>query len=123
MRGTTRDMSDRHEDFLVDLLGGRKTRGSGNQFANPMDGRHNRYEDTMAFAWDGKSTLGNSIGVTRTMWEKAQEQALGERPMIALRWYLNERLTDAIDLIAIDANDFAELLDLAREGARARAER
>ena len=123
MRDTTRDMSDRHEDFLVDLLGGRKTRGSGNQFANPMDGRHNRYDDAMAFAWDGKSTLGNSIGVTRAMWEKAQEQALGERPMIALRWYLNERLTDAIDLIAIDANDFAELLDLAREGARARAER
>lgn len=122
MRGTTRDMSDAHENYLVGLLGGRRTKGSGNQANNPMDGRHSRYEESLAFAWDGKSTLGDSIGVTRKMWAKAVEQAHGERPMLALRWYLNERRTQTIDLIAVSADDFAELLELAREAAKARAD-
>ncbi len=120
MRGTTRDMSDAHEIALVETLGGRRTRGSGNQSHNPMDGRLNRYEDDLAFAWDGKSTLGKSIGVTREMWEKAEEQALGERPMLALRWYDTERLHVGLDLVAISLDDFAELLDLAREAQAAR---
>lgn len=119
MRGTTRDMSDAHEKYLVGLLGGRRTKGSGNQFQNPMDGRHNRYEDALAFAWDGKSTLGKSVSVTLEMWEKAVEQSLSERPMLALRWYHNERLTEATDLLVVSADDFAELLDLARRAQEA----
>lgn len=117
MRRTTREMSDKHETDLVDALGGRRTPGSGNQFANPMDGRHNRYTDDLAFAWDGKSTLGKSITIDLAMWEKAQEQALGERPMLALRWYADERLKGIhADLVAISLNDFQELLELARKG-------
>ena len=120
MRGTTRDLSDKHEDYLVEMLGGRKTRGSGNQPHNPMDGRHDRREEPIAFAWDGKSTLGKSISIPLSMWEKAQEQALSERPMLALRWYLNDRLTESVDLAVISVDDLAELLDLARDGARYR---
>ena len=120
MRGTTRDMSDAHEKHLVEMFGGRRTPGSGNQFNNPMDGRLNRYTDDLAFAWDGKSTLFQSITVTREMWEKAKEQALGERPMLALRWYATERLSVAQDLVVVDINDFAELLELARLGAQMR---
>jgi len=110
MRGTTRDMSDKHESLLVAVLGGRRTPGSGNQANNPMDGRHNRYEQPIAFAWDGKSTLAQSISVTREMWAKAEEQALGERPMLALRFYDNERLTRYIDLATISLDDLVELL-------------
>lgn len=115
MRGTTRNMSDAHEIALVDALGGRRTRGSGNQPANPMDGRHNRYTDDLAFAWDGKSTLGKSIGVTLEMIRKARDQALGERPMLALRWYATERLAVAEDWVAVTLDDFQELLHGARQ--------
>lgn len=121
MRGTTRNMSDAHEVDLVEAFGGRRTRGSGNQFNNPMDGRLNRYTDDLAFAWDGKSTLGKSISVTLEMWRKACEQALGERPMLALRWYATERLRLALDLIVVSKDDFVELLDLAREAGRMKA--
>lgn len=111
MRGTTRGMSDAHEIALVEALGGRRTAGSGNQPANPMDGRHNRYEATCAFAWDGKSTFASSISITRTMWDKAVDQAHGERPMIALRWYDSERLAVGLDLVAVTLADFSELLE------------
>jgi len=64
MRGTTRDLSDKHEKHLAQLLGGRRTPGSGNGFANPMDVRQSHY-DGLAFAIDGKSTLSASVSVTR----------------------------------------------------------
>jgi hypothetical protein len=121
MRGTTRNMSDAHEVALVEALGGRRTRGSGNQANNPMDGRHNRYTDDLAFAWDGKSTLGKSISITLEMIEKARDQALAERPMIALRWYATERLAVAEDWVAITLDDFQELLHEARQAAAMRA--
>lgn len=106
-------MGSAHESFLVSLLGGRQTRGSGNQWQNQMDGRHNRLLQTFAFAWDGKSTLGKSVGVSRAMWAKAVEQAHGERPMLALRWYDNERLDVGLDLITMSAHDAAELIEKA----------
>jgi hypothetical protein len=108
---TTRKMSDAHEEHLVEVFGGRKTRGSGNQPANPMDGRHSRYERAVAFAWDGKSTRGNSIGVTREMVTKAKEQAHGERPMIALRWYDDDRLRSFEDWVCIQEDDLLELME------------
>lgn len=121
MRGTTRNMSDAHEIALVEALGGRRTRGSGNQFNNPMDGRHNRYEDSLAFAWDGKSTLGQSISIDLKMIAKARDQALAERPMIALRWYETERLKVAEDWAAIPLDDMQELVEAAREGQAMKA--
>lgn len=110
---TTRKMSDKHEDFLADILGGRKSKGSGNQWHNPADGRHNSHHQMFAFAWDGKSTLAKSASISLTMWEKIREQALPERPMVPLRFYRNESLSVALDLIVVDARDFAELLDAA----------
>jgi len=108
--GLKRRMSDKHEEDLVGLLGGRQTRGSGNQWHNQMDGRTSRMEVEFAFAWDGKSTLGKSVGVTREMWDKAVEQAHGERPMLALRWYDSERLDIGLDLVVMDAHDAAALI-------------
>lgn len=106
-------MGNAHEDSLVRLLGGRKTRASGAVWKDQMDGRHSRWDVPFAFAWDGKSTLGKSIGVSRAMWDKAREQAGGERPMLALRWYENERLDVGEDLVVLSVHDFAELLEAA----------
>ena len=106
----TRKMSDAHEDWLVDLFGGRKTKGSGNQWHNQMDGRMPSREVTYAFAWDGKSTFGKSVGVSLDMWDKAVEQALPERPMLPLRWYSNERLEVRLDLVVMNAYDAAEII-------------
>ena len=111
----TRRMNDAHEDWLVDLPGARKTKGSGNQWHNPMDGRHNSLTQHYAFAWDGKSTLGKSIGVTLEMWDKARVQAGGERPLLPLRFYADERLRVRLDLVVLSAEDFAEILDAARK--------
>lgn len=104
-------MGNDHEQYLADVLKGRKTRGSGNQFANPCDGRQNRYESGMAFAWDGKSTLGKSIGVSRAMWAKLEEQAHGERPLLPLRFYNTERLAVGLDLVVLTLDDFLELVE------------
>lgn len=103
-------MGEAHERFLVGLLGGRKTRASGATWKDQMDGRHGRKNETFAFAWDGKSTLAKSIGVSRAMWSKAAEQAAGERPLLALRFYDTERLDVGEDLVVLSAHDFAEVL-------------
>lgn len=104
-------MSDKHEEHLVEIFGGRKTPGSGNQFNNPMDGRHSRYSTSVAFAWDGKSTRAKSISVTRDMIAKARQQSHGERPMLALRWYLDDRLRTYDDWMLIEEDDLLELME------------
>lgn len=111
MSKTTRQMSDAHEAYLQSMLGGRANRGSGNQWNNQIDGRNNALDEPFAFAWDGKSTLGKSIGVTKEMWDKAIEQSHGERPMLALRWYADERLRDrdCLDLAVIPLDDLVEM--------------
>lgn len=112
-----KEMGDRHEEFLVQMLGGRQSRGSGNQWHAPMDGRHNRLQERFAFAWDGKSTTTATISITLPMWEKAREQAGGERPMLGLRWYPTERPTvqnrGGVDLVALLVDDLAEMRESA----------
>jgi hypothetical protein len=103
-------MGDKHEEFLAALFDGTQSRGSGNQWANPMDGRTSRMHVPYAFAWDGKSTLSKSVGVSREMWAKARLQAGGERPMLGLRFYDNERLDVGLDLIVVSPHDMAEVL-------------
>lgn len=115
---TTRNMSDKHERFLQKLFGGRITPGSGNGFANQMDVRNDR-EEPVPLAIDGKSTFGKSVGVTLEMWEKAVEQAGDLTPVLALRWYVKDNtLTSKRDLVVIDANDFAEMIQVLRETQR-----
>jgi hypothetical protein len=106
-------MGDKHEDFLAGLFGGRQARGSGNQWHNPMDGRTSRMTTRYAFAWDGKSTLAQSVSVSRKMWGKAIEQSGGERPMVGLRFYDNESLDVVYDLVVMSAHDAAELIEAA----------
>lgn len=105
-----------HEAWLADSFGGRQTKGSGSQWRDQMDGRLNRYETEFAWAWDGKSTLGESIAITRKMLKKAVEQAGAERPMIALRFYDDERLRNYNDWILVKADDFFDLQEGAVDG-------
>lgn len=107
-------MSDAHENFLAKLFKGRKSKGSGNQFNDQMDGRNERYETPFALAWDGKSTLTKSTSISRTMWEKAVAQANGEIPMLALRFYDTYRLAVGLDLVVLEAEEFYRILEAAR---------
>jgi len=82
----TRKMSDRHEDDLVTLLGGTKTRNSGAVWSDPADGHQMGLDQHWRFAWDGKSTLTKSVSVTLDMLAKLREQCRGLEPMLPLRW-------------------------------------
>lgn len=123
MSKSTRDMSERHEAHLAEVLGGRMTRGSGSTWHDKADGKHRLDSGrTYTFAWDGKSTLGRSVGVTVEMWEKIVEDADPHIPMIPLRWYGDTRLTRVrLDLAVLELGTLAELLEDAELGARARA--
>ena len=116
------EMAKRHEAFLARLFKGRRMKGSGNQQSGQMDGRvaevvGDPRRPRFSFAWDGKSTLGASVMVSKRMWDKACEQSHFERPMLALRYYANFRMQDAeaLDLAVISAHDLAELLDRLEE--------
>lgn len=113
-KGTTRAMSDKHEEHLIDVLGGVPSPGSGNQAAKPLDGRHSRMTEKFAFAWDAKSTLADSISVSRNTWDKIVRDAHGERPLMPIRFYDTQRLDVGLDLVVLDLNDFVELLEAAR---------
>jgi hypothetical protein len=115
-------MADLHEQFLAELTGGRRSRGSGSTWQDPADGRNNRLVTEFAFAVEGKSTTTGSITPTLGMLAKLREQAGGERPLLGLRWYATEDLEQvAEDWIAIPAADFDELLLAARAQAAAEA--
>ena len=111
---TTREMSDAHEEFLAELIDGRRTPGSGNQFNNQMDVRNDHRRQTHAFGLDGKSTFAESITIKRTDIEKAREQSHDLAPGLALRWYPDWSLRNPDDWILVQANDFEDLLADAR---------
>lgn len=113
--GLKRRMSDAQEAWLADRFGGRVSRGSGNQPTSPMDVRQHHREQEFAVAFEGKSTRGKGITVTEEMWNKAVEQSIGEQPMLALRWYHDDRLRSFTDLLVIDPDDYEALVDAARE--------
>lgn len=111
---TNKDMGDAHEEYLHDMLGGRRTKGSGNQWQNPADGRHSRYEQEFALAWDGKSTFAKSLSITLDMLAKIREQASPEQPMIGVRFYDaaqgTKRLAPLEDWALVEVNYLAGLL-------------
>lgn len=108
---TTRKMSSRHEDDLVAILGGERTRNSGAVWSDQADGHQTGLDQHWKFAWDGKSTLGGSIGVTRIMLEKLRQQCRGLEPALPLRWYRDDRLTMVDeDWIAVETETFAQIL-------------
>lgn len=107
---TTRKMSDRHEDDLVAVLGGERTRNSGAVWSDQGDVHQTGMEGYYRFGMDGKSTLGKSISISREMLEKLREQSRGLEPALPLRWYRDDRLTMVDeDWIAIELDTFAQM--------------
>lgn len=102
-----------HEEFVAKLFGTRTNPGSGNQWSKPTDGRNDKRTMRYAFAFDCKATLAASQSVGLEMWEKLVRQSHSERPMLPLRFYTNERLSEYVDLVVVDLNDFHELWEAA----------
>lgn len=110
---TTRALSDKHAAFIERLFGAQTQRGSGNQSNRPTDNRMNRYTP-YAFAFEGKSTRRESLSVRLAEWEKLRDQAHMLRPALAYRFYRPDNtLTPEVDLVALSAHDFAEILEAA----------
>ena len=108
---TTRQMSDRHEQDLLAVLDGKGTLNSGATWRDPADGHQTLLDQHYRFAWDGKSTLGASIGVSREMWTKAVDQSRSLDTLLPLRFYANARLTEVeLDLVVLDLDVFAQVL-------------
>lgn len=112
-------MSDRHETDLCAVLGGERTRNSGAVWSDQGDGHQTGLDQHWTFGWDGKSTLGKSIGVSLEMWEKLTTQSRGLEPLLPLRWYANARLTQvSLDLAVLDLETFSQILDDANKYRR-----
>lgn len=108
---TTRKMSDAHEKHLAEVFNGRQTRGSGNQFVEQTDVRQSHREKAVAFAMDGKSTRARSITIKRDDLDKLREQAHGERPMLPIRFYSDDRLRIFEDWDLLREDDMLELVE------------
>ncbi len=107
---TTRKMSWAHENHVAELLGGRVTKNSGATWADQTDVVTSQ-DDYYSWACDGKSSLGKSIGVSREMWAKLEEQGQTRLPALPLRFYRDERLSQVdLDLVVISLDTFAELV-------------
>lgn len=109
---TTRKMSDRHEDDIVAVLGGERTRNSGAVWSDQGDVHQTGLDQHWKFGMDGKSTLGGSISINREMLAKIREQCRGLEPALPLRWYRDDRLTMVDeDWITLELDTFAQILD------------
>lgn len=111
---TTRQMSDAQEEHIAEVFGVRRTRGSGNQWRDQMDDRSHRMDEAVAFAFDGKSTFAQSVGVKRSELDKATEQAHAERPVLAYRFYEDWTLKHFIDWYLLREDDLLELVERSR---------
>jgi hypothetical protein len=112
---TTRDLSDKHAEHIARLFGAPVQRGSGNQSNRQTDNRMAVTRHTpIAFAFEGKATQRASLSVSLADWCKLVEQSHDLRPAMAYRFYRPDNLlVPEVDLIAVRADDFAEILDLA----------
>ena len=106
------EASELYEDFLDRVLGGNKAHRAGPHFANPTNGDQSREAD-FVFAWNAAATRGDSITVSRAMWEKACEWAWGDRPMVALRFYDSETIgtCSRLDLAVVSLLSLTEMVD------------
>jgi uncharacterized small protein (DUF1192 family) len=117
--------SELYEEFLDRVLGGAKATHSGPHFANPTNGGQS-HEADFVFAWSAAATRGNSITVSKAMWEKAREWAWGDRPLVALRFYDSETIGTCprLDLAVISLLSLTEMVDrIAQLTAEVEAER
>jgi hypothetical protein len=111
-------MASMHEAWFTRLFAGVIHPGSGNQLVNQGDGHRSYYRYGMGWVWDCKSTLAQSISVTLASWHKLTEQCGIDKPLMPLRLYLNNRLTEFVDLVVMKPEDLIEILELLEESER-----
>ena len=114
---STTEMGERHVAYAGEVLGTRASAASGSKWQDPADGR-SAHDIPYPIAIEGKSTRGKGITVTLDMLAKLREQALGEHPVLPLRWYGTDDLTVVTeDWAAVPLEFLGELLGSARRWA------
>jgi len=103
-------MARRHEEHLAEMLGGSRSAGSGNQWHSPIDGRHNSLLRRFGFGWEAKSTRAASFSVSTALLDKTILQAGMERPLLAVRFYGDDRLSSYRDWVMLSLDDLVEML-------------
>lgn len=107
-------MGEAHEAHIQSVFGGRRTRGSGNQWRDQTDVRMDHREEAVAFAFDGKSTRAKSSTITRADLDKLVQQSAELRPCLAVRFYEDDRLKLAEDWYLVAEDDLLELIERSR---------
>lgn len=109
-------MADSHEADIAEWTKGRLQKGSGNQWQNQGDTKNGEFLVPLPVTSDGKSTLGKSFSVTRSMWAKIVDQTFNQIPVLFLRFYKDESLRQTdLDLVVLEAQTFSEILEDARK--------
>ena len=107
---------EKFEHYCREILGLAGTPGSGNQWHDKGDGTTRAVYDPWPLQIDAKTTIGKTFSINRSQLEDWIDQATssGRRFAMPVRFLANARKPD-YDFVVIDFNDFAELVDLARE--------
>jgi hypothetical protein len=114
---STTEMGRRHVEHVAEVLGITPSAASGSQWQNPADGR-SAHDIPYPVAIECKSTRGKSLTETLDMIAKLREQALGENPVLSLRWYGTDDLSVVLeDWAAVPLDFLGELLRSARKWA------
>lgn len=103
---TKKAKSIEQEEYVADLLGGRRTPSSG--AADNDKGDILTPENLV----EAKYTENKSVSLKRETWEKIHHEAWGRgrRPAMAIRFRDEKNL----DLVVLSLNDYTELLEDAR---------
>lgn len=103
---TKKAKSIEQEEYVADLLGGRRTPSSG--AAENDKGDIITPENLI----EAKYTENKSVSIKRVTWEKIHEEAWGRgrRPAMTLRFRDEKNL----DLVVLSLNDYTELIELVR---------
>jgi hypothetical protein len=105
--------SELYDHFLDRVFGGDKAHHSGPHFDHPTNSGEDGQKAEFVFAWNAAATRGDSISLSKAMWEKACEWAWGDRPMLALRFYDSETIATCptLDLAVVSLLTLTEMVD------------
>jgi hypothetical protein len=116
VRTLNQKMGDAHEADIAEWIEGALQKASGSQWHRQGDAKNGEFMVPYPITADGKSTLGDSIGISRKMWGKLVGQTFNQNPAIFLRFYADEGLRKVeADLAVIRAGFFTEILKDARQ--------
>lgn len=106
---------EKFEHYCREILGLEGTPGSGNQWHDKGDGTTRDVYDPWPIQIDAKTTMGKTFSINRNQIEDWIDQAVssGRRFAMPVR-FLKTRYKGDTDLVVIDFNDFAELVDTSR---------